>query len=46
VKNSGIGREFGQESFDHYFSTKAVMANKSGERFDWFDPGKQNQRLN
>jgi acyl-CoA reductase-like NAD-dependent aldehyde dehydrogenase len=46
VKNSGIGREFGQESFDHYFTTKAVMVNKSGEKFDWFDTGKQNQRLN
>lgn len=46
VKASGIGREFGQESFDHYFSTKAVMVNKSGERFDWFDTSKQDLRLN
>ncbi len=46
VKNSGIGREFGQESFDHYFTTKAVMVNKSGEKFDWFDKAKLDQRLN
>lgn len=46
VKDSGVGREFGQESFDHYFSTKAVMVNQSGERFDWFDTSKQDQRLN
>src|SRR5262245_7370319 len=25
VKDSGVGREGGQESFDHYFHTKAVM---------------------
>jgi len=46
VKNSGIGREFGQESFDQYFTTKAVMVNKSGEKFDWFDTSQQNLRLN
>lgn len=46
VKNSGIGREFGQESFDHYFSTKAIMVNKGGEKFDWFDTAKENLRLN
>ena len=46
VKNSGIGREFGQESFDNYFFTKAIMANTSGEKFDWFDTSKKDQRLN
>ena len=46
VKNSGIGREFGQESFDQYFSTKAIMVNTSGEKFDWFDTTQQNLRLN
>lgn len=46
VKDSGIGREFGQESFDHYFTTKAIMVNRSGERFDWFDTEKKDLRLN
>jgi len=46
VKESGIGREFGEESFNAYFHTKAVMVNKSGERFDWFDTGRTDLRLN
>lgn len=46
VKDSGIGREFGQEAFDHYFYTKAVMVNKSSDRFDWFDPEMPDLRLN
>lgn len=37
VKLSGIGREFGQEAFDGYFETKAVMVNVGDEPFDWFD---------
>jgi acyl-CoA reductase-like NAD-dependent aldehyde dehydrogenase len=46
VKDSGTGREFGQEAFDHYFYTKAVMVNKSNDRFDWFDPEMPDLRLN
>jgi acyl-CoA reductase-like NAD-dependent aldehyde dehydrogenase len=46
VKDSGIGREFGQESFDNYFFTKAVMVNKSEERFDWFEKEMRDLRLN
>jgi acyl-CoA reductase-like NAD-dependent aldehyde dehydrogenase len=46
VKDSGTGREFGQESFDNYFYTKAVMVNKSQERFDWFEPEMRDLRLN
>jgi acyl-CoA reductase-like NAD-dependent aldehyde dehydrogenase len=46
VKDSGTGREFGQEAFDHYFYTKAVMVNKSNDRFDWFDPEMRDLRLN
>jgi acyl-CoA reductase-like NAD-dependent aldehyde dehydrogenase len=46
VKDSGIGREFGQESFDAYFYTKAVMVNKSQERFDWFEKEMRDLRLN
>ena len=46
VKDSGIGREFGQESFDNYFYTKAIMVNKSEERFDWFEKEMRDLRLN
>ena len=37
MKLSGIGREFGQEAFDGYFETKAVMVNVGDQPFDWFD---------
>jgi acyl-CoA reductase-like NAD-dependent aldehyde dehydrogenase len=46
VKLSGIGREFGQEAFDGYFETKALMVNTSDARFDWFDPSQTAARLN
>ncbi len=46
VKDSGTGREFGQEAFDHYFYTKAIMVNKSNEPFDWFEPEMRDLRLN
>lgn len=46
VKDSGVGREGGQESFDYYFQTKAVMVNKSPERFDWFEPEMRDLRMN
>jgi acyl-CoA reductase-like NAD-dependent aldehyde dehydrogenase len=46
VKNSGIGRESGQESFDGYFTTKAVWVNKSDEPFDWFESEMRDLRMN
>ncbi|KAA0971889.1 aldehyde dehydrogenase [Aureimonas fodinaquatilis] len=46
VKASGTGREFGQESFDHYFHTKAVTVNMSNEPFDWFEAEMRDLRLN
>ena len=46
VKLSGIGREFGQEAFDGYFETKALMVNTADERFDWFDTSQPSARLN
>lgn len=46
VKDSGVGREGGQESFDQYFHTKAVMVNTSGEPFDWFEPEMRDLRMN
>ena len=46
VKLSGIGREFGEEAFNAYFSTKAVMVNTSSAAFDWYAPDAINARLN
>lgn len=46
VKDSGVGREGGQEAFDGYFTTKAVMVNHSDERFDWFEPEMRDLRMN
>jgi len=46
VKLSGIGREFGQEAFDGYFDTKAVMVNTHGAPFDWYDMEQTDARLN
>ncbi|WP_066555949.1 aldehyde dehydrogenase [Croceicoccus bisphenolivorans] len=45
-KDSGLMREGGQESFDYYFTTKAVMINKSSDRFDWFEPEMRDMRMN
>lgn len=45
-KDSGVMREGGQESFDYYFTTKAVMVNKSTEKFDWFEPEMRDLRMN
>jgi len=45
-KDSGVMREGGQESFDYYFTTKAVMINKSTARFDWFEPEMRALRMN
>lgn len=46
VKDSGVGSEGGQESFNHYFTTKAVMVNQSSEPFDWFEPEMRDLRMN
>ncbi|HEY6910570.1 MAG TPA: aldehyde dehydrogenase family protein, partial [Myxococcales bacterium] len=46
VKESGVGREFGTESFDEHFDVKTVMVNTDGRPFDWYrDTGGQ-KRLN
>ncbi|MCZ4262114.1 aldehyde dehydrogenase [Limimaricola sp. G21655-S1] len=45
TKLSGIGREFGSESFDEHFETKSVMVNISGRAFDWYG-GEVQTRLN
>jgi acyl-CoA reductase-like NAD-dependent aldehyde dehydrogenase len=46
VKDSGMGREGGQEAFDAYFQTKAVMVNHSDDRFDWFEAEMRDLRMN
>jgi acyl-CoA reductase-like NAD-dependent aldehyde dehydrogenase len=46
IKDSGIGRDVGQESFDSHFCAKAVMVNKSEERINWFELEMRDLRLN
>lgn len=46
VKLSGIGREFGPESFDAHFDTKSVMLNTGGQPFDWYQDTSRQGRLN
>lgn len=46
MKDSGVGREGGQEAFDGYFQTKAVMVNHSDDRFDWFEAEMRDLRMN
>lgn len=36
VKDSGIGRECGTESFDQHFETKSVMVRLDDTPFDWY----------
>jgi acyl-CoA reductase-like NAD-dependent aldehyde dehydrogenase len=46
IKDSGVGREFGIESFDDHFNTKSVMVATADRAFDWYrDTGAQ-RRLN
>ncbi len=47
VGDSGIGREFGTESFDDHFETKSVMLGTADNRdFDWFRETAGQGRLN
>lgn len=45
VKLSGIGREFGPESFNDHFDVKSVMVNTNDQPFDWY-ASTTKQRLN
>ncbi|WP_424627747.1 aldehyde dehydrogenase [Bradyrhizobium sp. SYSU BS000235] len=45
VKLSGIGREFGPESFNDHFDVKSVMLNTNDQPFDWYASATK-QRLN
>jgi acyl-CoA reductase-like NAD-dependent aldehyde dehydrogenase len=46
IKSSGMGREYGSEAFNEYFSTKVVMANVGDQRFDWYGETGYEMRLN
>ena len=46
VKDSGIGREFGTESFDQHFETKSIMIRMDEAQFDWYQDTSTQGRLN
>ncbi|QXX75220.1 aldehyde dehydrogenase [Methylovirgula sp. HY1] len=46
VGDSGIGREFGTESFDDHFATKSVMVATADKPFDWYRDTATQSRLN
>ena len=46
VKDSGIGRECGTESFDQHFETKSVMVRMDEAPFDWYRDTASQPRLN
>lgn len=46
VKDSGIGRECGTESFDQHFETKSIMVRMEDTPFDWYKDTANQPRLN
>ena len=44
--DSGVGREFGTESFDAYFDVESVMINAGDKPFDWYKDTAAQKRLN
>ena len=46
VKDSGIGRECGIESFEQHFETKSVMLRLDDTPFDWYQDTASQPRLN
>jgi len=46
VDDSGIGREFGIESFNDHFDVKSVMVSTEGKPFDWYGDTSERLRLN
>jgi acyl-CoA reductase-like NAD-dependent aldehyde dehydrogenase len=46
VDDSGVGREFGSESFDDHFNTKSVMVATHDAPFDWHRDTAMQRRLN
>jgi phenylacetaldehyde dehydrogenase len=45
-KDSGMGRETGIESFDHFTEVRAVTVNTTGETVDWYQKDGAPKRLN
>ena len=45
-KDSGMGRETGIESFDHFIEVRAVTVNTKGETVDWYQKDGVPKRLN
>ena len=45
-KDSGMGRETGIESFDHFTEVRAVTVNTTGETLDWYQKDVTPKRLN
>lgn len=46
IKESGIGREFGTESFDQHFESKSIMVRMDDAPFDWYKDTSKQPRLN
>ena len=46
VDDSGVGREFGTESFDDHFNVKSVMVATHDQPFDWYRDTATQRRLN
>jgi acyl-CoA reductase-like NAD-dependent aldehyde dehydrogenase len=46
VGDSGVGREFGIESFNNHFDVKSVMVATSDAPFDWYQNTATQTRLN
>ncbi|MEO6986123.1 MAG: aldehyde dehydrogenase [Paralcaligenes sp.] len=46
VKDSGLGRESGTESFEQHFETKSVMLRLNDAPFDWYKDTASQPRLN
>jgi acyl-CoA reductase-like NAD-dependent aldehyde dehydrogenase len=46
VNESGIGREFGTESWDAHFDVKSVMVRVEDKPFDWYQDTATQRRLN
>ena len=46
VEASGVGKEFGTESFDEHFDTKTVMVGTEDKPFDWYRDTAAHRRLN
>ncbi len=46
VEASGVGKEFGTESFEEHFDVKTVMVSLEGRPFDWYQDTSSQGRLN